>query len=415
MMQQLSESTSALPELGYKAIPRPRARPRLRVLSRVPASDPTRDAAEPSQPEASITLDGLYTAPFGFVLHALVNQRGRCIPLVFEHAADLAVVRRALELVAADGGFHARTRHVWQVEAHIRLRGAAAARDVTARLREQRHELVQIATRAIPPCARGEAPLALELSATSADEVRLRLRLEASDDAGLESALHDAARAIAPFLIRVAGVRPSVRVSRMSSERARVSCCIQRERLLGSALASADVDGRPSAEHAVERATAALAAGAVDAVIAAAHNALIEHGIAAVALALGHAPARVASGLEQHAARWGGCMPLCTWRAQGDSIVGELELPIGLATHGRWQAQSSTDSSTDSSSGLNAARDIALLAACIGMAASIIALEDMVRARALEQRRPLPPPRRRRSATPVRAESPEASRATLAG
>jgi hydroxymethylglutaryl-CoA reductase len=409
MMQQLSESTSALLELGYKAIPRPRARPRLRVLSRATDVEERPAAKAPIGTnlghEVLATLDGLYTAPFGFVLHALVNQRERCVPLVFEHAADLAVVRRALELVTAEGGFDARIRDVWQLEAHIRLRGAAAARDVTARLREQTHELVQIATRAIPLCARGEAPLAIELSPTSADEVRLRLRLEASDDVGLESALHDAARAMAPFLIRIAGVRPSVRVSRMSSERARVSCCIQRDRLLGSALALAGLDGRPSAEHAVERATAALAAGAVDAAIAAAHNALIEHGIAAVALALGHAPARVASGLEQHAARWGRCTPLCTWRTQGDSIVGELELPIELATHGRWQAESSAGSS----SGLNAARDIALLAACIGMAASIIALEDMVRARALEQRPSLPPPRRRRRATPVRAESPEAS------
>lgn len=394
MMQQLSESTSVIHKLGYKAIPRPRARPRLRVLSRMPSAEPELEPPAPSLPGVGAALDRLYTAPFGFVLHPLVNQRARCVPLVFEHAADLAVVRRALELVAAEGGFDARIRHVWQVEACIRLRGAPAACEVAARLREQAHELIQLATFAIAPCARGEAPLALEFLPTSADEVRLRLQLEASDDAGLEGGLHDAARAIAPFLVRVAGVRPSVRVSRRSSERARVSCRIQRERLLGSALAGRGE--RPSAEHAVYRATAALAAGADDAAIAAAHNALIEHGVAAVALALGNAPARVASGLALHAARWGGCTPLCTWRIEGDSVTGELELPIELATHGRWQ----TELGTDGSPALDAARDIALLAACIGMAASIIALEDAVRARALEQRRPAPPPRRHRRATP---------------
>jgi hydroxymethylglutaryl-CoA reductase len=401
MMQQLSESTSVIHELGYKAIPRPRARPRLRVLSRAPSFEPELEPPALSLPRPLAALDRLYTAPFGFVLHPLVNQRARCVPLVFEHAADLAVVRRALELVAAEGGFDARIRHVWQVEACIRLRGAAAACEVAARLREQAHELIRIATRAIAPCARGEAPLALEFLPTSADEVRLRLLLEASDDAGLEGVLHDAARAIAPFLIRVAGVRPSVRVSRKSSERAQVSCRLQRERLLGSALALAGRGGRPSAEHAVDRGTAALAAGAGDAAIAAAHNALIEHGVAAVALALGNAPARVASGLALHAARWGGCTPLCTWRIEGDSVAGELELPIELATHGLWQAELGTEDSP----ALDAARDIALLAGCIGMAASIIALEDAVRARALERRRPAPPPRRQRRPTPVRAES----------
>jgi hydroxymethylglutaryl-CoA reductase len=394
MMQQLSESTSVI---RHKAIPRPRARPRLRVLSRTPSAEPETELepSAPNLPGPLAALDRLYTAPFGFVLHPLVNQHARCVPLVFEHAADLAVVRRALELVAAEGGFEARIRQVWQVEARIRLCGAAAAREVAARLREQAHELIQIATRAIAPCARGEGPLGLEFLPTSADEVRLRLLLEASDDAGLEAALHDAARALAPFLVSVAGVRPSVRVSRKATERARVKCRIQGERLLGSALALAGLAGRPSAEQAVERATAALASGAVDAAIAEAHNALIEHGVAAVALALGNAPARVVGGLELHAARWGGCTPLCTWRTDGDGVAGELELPVELATHGRWQAELGSEGSP----ALDAARDIALLAACIGMAASIIALEDAVRARALDQRRPLPPPRRHRRIT----------------
>jgi hypothetical protein len=419
-MQHLSESTSVI-----QSVPRPRRRPHLRVLSRAPSDAPgPSDAADPPEQHAPTletaapprldrptppaldpltALDRLYTAPFGFVLHPLVNQRARCVPLVLDHPADLAVVSRALELVAAEGGFDARIRRVWQVEARIRLSAAPAATEVMARLRDQTDELLQIATPAIPACARGDVPLALELSSPAPDEVRLRLHLETvtSDDERLEAGLHDAARAIAPLLIDVAGVRPSVRVSRVSSERAQVSCRIGRERLLASALSFAGLDGQRSAEQAVARAAAALAAGEADAAIATAHNALIERGIAAVALALGNAPARVARGLEQHAARRGGCAPLCRWRLRDDAIEGELELPIELATHGRWQL---SEIDPDASLALDAARDIALLAACIGMAASLIALEDAVRARALERRRPLPPPRRRRRATPARAE-----------
>jgi hypothetical protein len=402
MMQQLSESTSVLPKLGKQSIPRPR--PPLRLLSRAPSLPPAPLAPSAASPMPALAR--LYTAPFGFVLHPVVNQHARCVPLVLEHAADLASVRRALELVAAEGGFDAQIRHVWQVEARIRLRGARAASEAAARLRERSHELLELATRAIEPRARGFAPLAIEVVQASAEEVRLRLQLEASQDDGLdaldalEAAMHGAARAMAPLLIRVAGVRPSVRVGHEATERASVSCRIGSERLLASALSLAGLDGRPSAEHAVARATAALATGARSAAIAAAHNALIEHAVAAVALALGNAPARVTRGLEQHARRAGGCAPLCNWRLRGDAVEGAIELPIELATHGRWPALDGEPCPT-----LDAARDITLLAACIGMAASLIALEDAVRARATEQRRslPPPPPRRRPRATPERA------------
>lgn len=402
MMHHLSESTFVIREPGDKAIPRPRGRPRLRVLSRAASDEPQPEATVPNLPGPLAVLDRMYSAAFGFVVHPLVNQRARSVPLVLEHAADLAVMRRALELVAAEGGFAARIRHVWQLEASVRSSGSLAAGDFAARLREQTDELLQLAAQAIPPCARGEAPLRLEFLPSSRDEVRLRLQLEASDNdhESLEASLHDAARAIAPFLIRLSGVRPSVRVSRRAGERARVSCRIQRERLLASALQLAGLDGCPSAERAVDRATAALAAGAADAAIAGAHNAVVEHGIAAVALALGNAPTRITRCLEQHAARWGRCAPLCSWTAQGDSVEGELELPVELAMHGR---KPTAEPSGDGAATFDRARDIALLAACMGMAASIIALEDAVRARALERTRPLPPPRGRRRAACVQS------------
>ncbi|HTV17292.1 MAG TPA: hypothetical protein VMG12_01435, partial [Polyangiaceae bacterium] len=239
MMQQLSDSTSVAP----RPIPRPRTR--LRALP-----TPARSTPPPAQPLHSETLhsetlhiekqplsadplaslDGLYTAPFGFVLRPLVNQGPRSVPLVLDRPGDLAVVRRALELVAAEGGFDARIRSVWQLEARIHLRGTREPSEVAARLCEHESEVLALAARAIPACANAGAPLAFEVlpGALAGGEVRLCLRLEASDDEPTESRLHDAARAIAPLLIRVAGVRPSVRVSRKSIERARVACHIHR-------------------------------------------------------------------------------------------------------------------------------------------------------------------------------------------
>jgi hypothetical protein len=304
MQQHLSESTSVI----LRAVPRPR--PRLHALP--PAASAAPRLAPPLSVDPLAALGGLYTAPFGFVVHPLVNQRARCVPLVLDSAADLKALSRALALVAAEGGFDARIRGVWLLEE-----------------------------------------------------------------------------------------RPSVRISSKSVERVCVSCHISRDRLLASALSPADGERRPRSTRAIDRAAAALAVGARDVAIASAHNAMIEHAIAAVALALGSAPGRVTRAVEQHAMRWGRCAPICNWRVRDDIVEGELELPLDIPTHGRRRVDSpNADSSRDSVTTaphreFDPSRDIAVLAACIGMAASLIALEDAVRARALEPHGSAPPPRRR--------------------
>ena len=402
MQQHLDESTSVI----LSAVPRPR--PRLRALPPAASAAPRLALAPSADPLAA--LGGLYTAPFGFVLHPLVNQQARSVPLVLDSAADLTAISRALRLVGAEGGFDARLRHVWRLEARIRL-SARAAPEVTSRLSERTTELTQIATRAIPACARGEAPLALEILPPSAGDVRLRLQLEAIESEPLVSHLHDAARALAPVLHHIAGARPSVRISSKSIERVCVSCHVSRDRLLASALSQAGGERPPGSARAIERAAAALALGARDVAIASAHNAMIEHGVAAVALALGSAPGRVTGAVEQHAMRWGRCAPLCNWRVRDEVVEGELELPLDIPTQGRRRvdapnAGSRRDPLTAAPQPeLDPSRDIALLAACIGMCASLIALEDAVRARALEPRGSVPPPRRR-PATAVRASLP---------
>lgn len=407
MMQHLSESTAIIRQAVYRAVPRPSGRPQLRVLQGAPR--PSRVPGE------------LYTASFGFVLDALVNERTRCVPLLLDDTAELELFRRVLGLVARSGGFDARFLPVSRLEARIRLTGVRAAGDVTASLRELRSDLSQRATRAVPPCARGGEPVALELLPSDRGEVSVRLFFEATGHEEREAALHDAARAIAPLLMRAAGVRPSVRVCNTSTERARVSCRIRQDHLLESALSGAGLDGRPpteqAAQQAVERAVAALASGASAGAVAAAHNLVVEQGIAAVALALGNAPGRVTGRLEQYAGRFGDTAPLCSWRSSGDAVEGQLELPLELATHGRWARGDGAlldavpfDAAPDAFDAIDPARDIALLAACIGMAASLVGLADAVRVRALDvPPSPTPSPARRdrsrKTSTPSRRRS----------
>jgi hydroxymethylglutaryl-CoA reductase len=376
---------------------RPVPRPRLRVLRSIPNSEPVGPASQPSTSDPTgnmAALDRVYTAPFGFVLTALVNRELRSVPLIIDDAAELAAVGQALDLVRGDGGFDASVSCVWHVEARIHLSGTDEADDAAARVRALEAELLELATAALPPGTTLTQPLALERLPSAPDALLFRLHAEARDGENLESALYDAARAIAPALGSFSGVRPSMRVRCQRVERIRVRCRIDVERLISTVLGQT-AGAASSAEHAVDRAAAALGAGGRDASIAAAHNAMIESGVAAVALALGNAPGPVVASAQRHAARGACCQPLCIWRVVGGAVHGELELPVVLATHGRWRAPERR--TLEDGAPLTAALDVGMLAACIGVASSVVALEDTLRVRIREESRSLPPPRRRRA------------------
>jgi hydroxymethylglutaryl-CoA reductase len=361
-----------------------------------PRPEPDEPRAEQSQPRveglgqpaavaapaSAAPLGSVYAAPFGFVLRATVNRARRSVPVVIEDPDQLDAIARALELVAGDGGFDAYASSSRRVEAHIRLRGAHAA-SAASSIRALSGELLDLASDALPGELTLREPLALELPSSADDALLVGLGLSVPADAHLENALYGAACAIAPALSRLAGVTPNVRVTSKVIDHFRVRCRIDTERLIDAALeANGPLHAAQLDECAVPRAVAALAAGERQRTVAAAHNGLVASGVAAVALALGNAPARVIAEAERHATRNGGRQPLCAWRVIGGDVQGELELPLGITTHGRWRATG--ESASTVSPQPSPALDIGMLAACIGMAASVVALMDAVRLRIQE-------------------------------
>jgi hypothetical protein len=318
----------------------------------------------------------LYTAPFCFDVRVVVNGAARRVPLVFEEGAPLLDITRALALVAGAGGFDARVARVRTTEAQLWLGASRRSPEGARRIRACTSELLSLATDALPLRFRHE-PLAIELHATPRGALSLHLSLEAPHSAALDEALRIAARVVA-LELAPAGLSPSVGVSYRQTERIVVRTRLDVESLLCDALDAARADGAllhdPSA---VTQALQALGAAAHDAGLARAHNALIESAIAAVALALGNAPERVVADAETYAARHAGCEPLCRWRLLGDALHGELQLPLDIETHGRWRAPGAELTPRDS-----ATHDIAQLAACVGMAASVLAVEDAIATRA---------------------------------
>jgi hypothetical protein len=396
MMQPIDDSTV----IAIRSVPRSRlstfvSAPNEVARARPPA--PRHDDRRTDDRRTDVApLGAVYTAPFGFVLHALINHAQRSVPLVVVDEHELEAIGRALELVGGDGGFEARARPIARLEARICVSGAHEADRAAARVKAMETELLELATAALPRDLELSEGLTFELLPCAEDALLIGLRCEAPDGKRVENAMHAAAQAILPVLSRLSGVDPSLRVTCTRIECTRVHCRIDARRLVDTALGSAGARVAPaSVEQAIYRATAALGAGARNDALAAAHNGLIASGVAAVALAFGNAQRRVFADAERHATRAGGCQPLCTWRAVGDAVHGELELPLVITPHCRRRCPDerahSDGTSHDPSS--DAPLDISMLAACIGMASSVVALTDAVRVRVLEERRVASPPR----------------------
>ena len=318
----------------------------------------------------------LYTAPFCFDVRVVVNGAARRVPLVFDEGAPLPDITRALTLVAGAGGFDARVARVHTTEAQLWLGASRRAREGARRVRACTRELLSLATDALPLRFRHE-PLAIELHATPRGTLSLHLSLEVPHSAALDEALRIAARVVA-LELAPAGVSPSVGVSYRQTERIVVRTRLDVDSLLSDALDAAHAEGALLHDpNAVTQALQALGAATHDAALARAHNSLIESAIVAVALALGNAPERVVADAETYAARHAGCEPLCRWRLLGDALHGELQLPLDIETHGRWRVPGAANAPHD-----GATRDIAQLAACVGMAASLLAVEDAIATRA---------------------------------
>jgi hydroxymethylglutaryl-CoA reductase len=101
------------------------------------------------------------------------------------------------------------------------------------------------------------------------------------------------------------------------------------------------------------------------------------NGLDAVVIATGNDWRAVESGAHAFAARSGQYSPLCTWRADGDELVGSLEIPLSLGTVG-----GPSRVHDGARMGLrvvnpSSATELAMVAASVGMASNLAALRAL--------------------------------------
>jgi hydroxymethylglutaryl-CoA reductase len=133
------------------------------------------------------------------------------------------------------------------------------------------------------------------------------------------------------------------------------------------------VDGKKVAE----RIALASRFAEMDSYRAVTHNKGIMNGVDAVVIASGNDFRAIEAGAHAYAARSGRYAPLSTWRADGEDLVGELEMPLALGTVGGTLRVHPVAQMALKLMQIERADELSMLAASVGLASNLAALRAL--------------------------------------
>lgn len=274
---------------------------------------------------------GVFALPLAIVPGVMVNGKRYDVPMVIEEPSVVAAQANSAKLVRESGGYQAE----WtapQMIGQIQLVAVPDLDAAEAALAAARDEVLAAVDAALPGIAkRGGGARDLTWRRIVAPDgagtmLVVHVVIDTCDAMGA-NAVNTAAEAIAPRLEALSGGRAVLRILSNLSDLRRA---IATARIPVAALASARMTGREVAENIVWASMLAE----VDPYRAATHNKGAMNGIDAVVLATGNDFRAVEAGAHAWAARDGVYRALSTWRIDGDSLVGRIELPLALGIVG---------------------------------------------------------------------------------
>ena len=181
-----------------------------------------------------------------------------------------------------------------------------------------------------------------------------------------------AAETLGPHLAELATATLGLRILSNLSDRRLVRVTA---RVPGDALV-ASLHG-VTATEAIDAIEAASVFAERDPYRAATHNKGIMNGLDSVVIATGNDYRAVEAGAHAYAARSGVYSPLATWRKDGDALIGTLELPLALGTVGGTLRVHPVARLALVLGAIEGARDLAELAASVGLASNLAALRAL--------------------------------------
>jgi hydroxymethylglutaryl-CoA reductase len=327
---------------------------------------------------------GVYGLPFGVALNVRVNGVDRLVPMVVEEPSVIAAASNAARMVRGSGGFQAEMLESLMTT-QVQLFDVPDPEGARVRLVEAQKELLAIGERAVPNLlSRGGGPRSLEVRDLGDRCVVIHVHVDCKDAMGA-NLVNGIAEAIGPAAQAIAGGKLGLRILTNLSDRRRVrvrcralaaDLTMGRTRAAGSGMSWApEADAEPT--EVVDRIVEASRFAELDPYRAATHNKGIMNGVDSVVIATGNDYRAVEAGAHAFAARSGRYAPLAIWRRDGDSLTGELEMPLALGIVGGTLRVHPAARLALRILDVKSADELALIAASVGLASNLAALRAL--------------------------------------
>jgi hydroxymethylglutaryl-CoA reductase len=314
---------------------------------------------------------GVYALPLGLGLNFLINGVDRLVPMAVEEPSVIAAASNAARLVREGGGFSA---HADQsvMTAQIELREVRDTAASSATLTAAGAEIIALADATLPRLReRGGGCREVEVRTLPNQRLVVHLHIDCLDAMGANM-VNTVAEAVADRLAELAQAKVGLRILTNLCDRRVVRVT---GRVPNPALTA---DGSAAAGAALAQAIEAASRFAEDdSYRAATHNKGIMNGVDPVVIATGNDWRGIEAGAHAFAARDGRYRPLATWRADGDGLVGRLEMPMALGTVGGTLQVHPGARLALRILGTTSARELAEIIGSVGLAQNLAALKAL--------------------------------------
>ena len=308
---------------------------------------------------------GTFALPMSLVPDFKVNGQSYQLPLVTEEPSVVAALSYANKIIARSGGFNSHTEQRLML-GQVALYNLPDLATALAVLKEKEEDILKIADAAYPSIVKRGGG-ASQIKAEVKEEFLLVYLFADVREAMGANIINTMLEAIKPYLAELTGGKALMAIlSNYATES------------LASASCSLPVKNIPGGLETAQKISLASRLAQVDIYRASTHNKGIFNGIDALVLATGNDWRAIEAGGHAYASRDGHYRGLASWTLEGDKLVGQLTLPLPIATVGGSIGLNPKVKASFDLLGYPDARTLAGLLAAVGLCQNFAALRALV-------------------------------------